>query len=50
MLLAPLVDSTLLVVRAGKTEKKILRDVLERFRTANLKISGFLLNRGGYEW
>ena len=45
MLLAPLVDGILLVVRSGTTEKKILKDVLERFRTANLKISGFLLNR-----
>ena len=45
LLMAPLVDATLLVVRSGKTEKKILKDVLERFKNANLKISGFLLNR-----
>ena len=45
MLMAPMVDGTILVVRSGHTEKKIIKEVLARFKNANLQILGFLLNR-----
>ncbi|MFH1153944.1 MAG: DUF4388 domain-containing protein [Pseudomonadota bacterium] len=43
--IAPWVDGTILVVRAGQTEKKLLKTVVNRFEGANLPLLGVLLNR-----
>jgi len=53
LLMAPRTDGTILVVRSGHTNKKIIKEVVDRFRTAKLPILGTLLNRvdvkkGGY--
>lgn len=53
LLMAPRTDGTLLVVRSGNTNKKIIKEVVEKFRMAKLPILGVLLNRvdvkkGGY--
>ncbi len=53
LLMAPRTDGVLLVVRSGHTNKKVIKEVVEKFRTAKLPILGVLLNRvdvkkGGY--
>jgi capsular exopolysaccharide synthesis family protein len=53
LLMAPRTDGILLVVRSGHTNKKIIKEVVGKFRTAKLPILGVLLNRvdvkkGGY--
>jgi capsular exopolysaccharide synthesis family protein len=45
LLIAPRTDGTILVVHSGRTEKKIVKDVIVRFETAKLPILGVLLNR-----
>jgi len=49
MLMAALTDATLLVVRAGHTNKKIISEVVERFEIAKLPILGVLLNRVNFK-
>ncbi len=53
LLMAPRTDGVVLVVRSGHTNKKVIKEVVEKFRTAKLPILGVLLNRvdvkkGGY--
>jgi Mrp family chromosome partitioning ATPase len=53
LLMAPRTDGTILVIQSGKTNKKIIKEVVDRFRTVKLPILGVLLNRvdvkkGGY--
>ena len=53
MLMAPRTDGTILVVHSGTTNKKIIKEVVEKFRTAKLPVLGVVLNRvdvkkGGY--
>ena len=53
LLMAPRTDGVILVVRSGHTNKKIIKEVTDKFRTAKLPILGVLLNRvdvkkGGY--
>ncbi|SMC44078.1 capsular exopolysaccharide family [Desulfocicer vacuolatum DSM 3385] len=53
LLMAPRTDGTVLVLQSGKTNKKIVKEVVDRFRMAKLPILGVLLNRvdvkkGGY--
>jgi Mrp family chromosome partitioning ATPase len=43
--LAPWVDGTLLVVRAGHTGKKVIQAAADRFQSAGLPLLGVLLNR-----
>lgn len=45
LLMAPRTDGTILVVKSGNTERKIVKDVAETFRKANLPILGVLLNQ-----
>lgn len=45
MLMAPRTDGTILVVKSGNTERKIVKDVVESFQKANLPILGVLLNQ-----
>lgn len=44
MLMAPRTDGTILVVKSGNTERKIVKSVVESFKNANLPILGILLN------
>lgn len=53
LIMTPRTDGVLLVVHAGKTNKKIVKECVDKFRTANLPILGVILNRvdvkkGGY--
>ncbi len=45
MLMAPRTDGTLLVVRSGYGNKKIVKRVVDQFRQSNLPILGTVLNR-----
>lgn len=45
MLIAPHTDGTMLVVRSGHANKKIVKDVVDRYHNANLNLLGILLNR-----
>lgn len=45
LVMAPRTDGTLLVVRSGHTNKKLVKDVVERYRRAGLPLLGVLLNR-----
>ena len=44
ILMAPRTDGTLLVVKSGNTERKIIKDAMESFKNANLPILGTILN------
>lgn len=44
LLMAPRTDGTVLVVKSGNTERKIVKKVVENFKNANLPILGILLN------
>lgn len=44
MLMASRTDGTILVIKSGHVEKKILKSVVESFNNANLPILGILLN------
>ena len=53
LLMAPRTDGVILVVRSGHTNKKVTKEVVEKFQMAKLPILGVLLNRvdikkGGY--
>jgi len=45
MLMAPRTDGTLLVVRAGYSNKKLVKRVTQQFKNANLPLLGVVLNR-----
>jgi len=45
LLMAPRTDGVLLVVLSGETNKKIVKEVVDRFRAANLSLLGVVLNR-----
>lgn len=45
MLVAPQVDGTVLVIRSGHAERKVLTDVVAMYESANLPILGAVLNR-----
>lgn len=45
LLLAPCTDGTLLVVRSGHTNRKVVKDVTERYSLAGQPLLGILLNR-----
>jgi len=44
ILMAPRTDGTLLVIKSGNTERKIIKDAMENFRNAQLPILGTVLN------
>jgi len=44
LIMAPSVDGTLLVMKSGNTERKIIKDVLDQYKSANLPILGAILN------
>jgi len=44
MLMAPRTDGTILVVKSGNTERKVVKNVVDSFKNANLPILGVLLN------
>ncbi|MBA3009314.1 MAG: polysaccharide biosynthesis tyrosine autokinase [Proteobacteria bacterium] len=45
MLLAPRTDGTILVIRSGNTDRKIIGEVIHQFETAKQPIIGTVLNR-----
>ncbi len=45
MLMAPRTDGTLLVIRSGYANKKLVKQVLDRYRQSNLPVLGAILNR-----
>ena len=45
LLLAPLVDGTVLVIKSGHTDRKLLQDVASQFRAARQPIIGTVLNQ-----
>ena len=45
VIMAPRVDGTLLVMKSGNTERKIIKDVLDQYKSANLPIIGAILNQ-----
>jgi len=44
MIMAPRTDGTILVVKSGNTERKVVKSVVESFQKAHLTILGILLN------
>jgi len=44
MLMAPRTDGTILVVKSGNTERKVIKEVMENFKNAQLPILGTILN------
>jgi len=44
MLMAPRTAGTILVVKSGNTERKIIKEVMESFKNAGLPIMGTILN------
>lgn len=44
MLMAPRTDGTILVIKSGNTERKIVKSVVDSFKNAKLPILGILLN------
>jgi Mrp family chromosome partitioning ATPase len=44
MLMAPRTDGTILVIKSGNTERKIVKNVVDSFKNAKLPILGILLN------
>ncbi|WP_457551277.1 polysaccharide biosynthesis tyrosine autokinase [Desulfobacula sp.] len=45
VIMAPRVDGTLLVIKSGNTERKIIKDVLDQYKAARLPIIGAILNQ-----
>jgi len=45
VIMAPRTDGTLLVIKSGNTERKIIKDVLDQYKSANLPIIGSILNQ-----
>jgi len=45
LLIAPLVDGTVLVVKSGNTERKIIQDVIDQFNTVKQPVIGTVLNQ-----
>ncbi len=45
MIMAPRTDGTLLVVRSGHTNRKVVKDVVDRYKKSGLPLLGVLLNR-----
>ncbi len=45
MLMAPRTDGTLLVIRSGYANKKLIKQVLDQYRQSNLPVLGAILNR-----
>lgn len=44
ILMAPRTDGTLFVIRSGNTDRKIIQDVIDQYKSANLPIIGSVLN------
>jgi Mrp family chromosome partitioning ATPase len=44
VIMAPRVDGTLLVIKSNNTERKIIENVLDQYKSANLPILGAILN------
>ncbi len=44
ILMAPKTEGTILVMKSGNTERKIIQDVLDQYQQANLPIIGTVLN------
>ncbi len=44
LLMAPTTDGTVFVIKSGNTEHKIMQDVVNQYKTANLPILGSVLN------
>ena len=45
LIMAPRTDGTILVIKSGNTDKKIVKTVVDSFQSANLPILGILLNQ-----
>ncbi len=45
ILMAPLTEGTILVMKSGNTERKIIQDVLDQYEQASLPIIGTVLNQ-----
>jgi len=45
MLMAPRTDGTILVIKSGATERKIIQDAIDQYKTAQLPIIGTVLNQ-----
>lgn len=45
VIMAPRTDGTVLVMKSGHTERKIINDVIGQYKTANLPIIGTVLNQ-----
>jgi capsular exopolysaccharide synthesis family protein len=45
LLLAPMVDGTLLVVKSGNTDRKIIQDAVDQFKAVKQPIIGMVLNQ-----
>jgi capsular exopolysaccharide synthesis family protein len=45
LLIAPLVDGTVLVVKSGNTDRKIIQDVIDQFRAVKQPVIGMILNQ-----
>jgi capsular exopolysaccharide synthesis family protein len=45
VIMAPRTDGTILVMKSGHTERKIIQDVINQYKAANLRIIGSVLNQ-----
>ena len=45
VLIAPRTEGTIFVIKSGHTERKIIQDVVDQYRSANLPIIGTVLNQ-----
>ncbi|NWH04310.1 polysaccharide biosynthesis tyrosine autokinase [Desulfobacter latus] len=45
LLFTPMVDGTLLVIKSGNTDRKIIQNVVDQFKAVNQPILGFVLNQ-----
>ena len=45
LLIAPMVDGTVLVVKSGNTDRKIIQDVVDQFKAVKQPILGIVLNQ-----
>ena len=45
ILMAPRTDGTIIIMKSGHAERKIIQDVLDQYKTANLPIIGTVLNQ-----
>ena len=45
VIMAPRTDGTVLVIKSGRTERKIIKDVIDQYKSANLPIIGTVLNQ-----